>query len=192
MELQTGNNARMQYRYRLIDRINVAVGRASAWLTLAMVLVTFVVVVLRYMFDLGWIWLQESVTWMHAAVFMLAAAYTLARDEHVRVDIFYRGMQPRRQALVDAAGTVLFLIPVTVFLIGSSWHYVNLSWSIRETSQEAGGLVFPLVPIMKSFILVMSGLLLLQAVGILVSSIAVIRSGSRPQAPSETDHRWPG
>lgn len=176
----------------MIDRINIAIGRLTAWLTLAMVLVTFVVVVLRYMFDLGWIWLQESVTWMHAAVFMLAAAYTLARDEHVRVDIFYRGMQPRQQALVDATGTVLFLIPVTVFLIGSSLNYVNLSWRMRETSQEAGGLVFPLVPIMKSFIPMMSALLLLQAVGMLVRSIMVIRSGGRTQAPSETDHRWPG
>ncbi|MCZ6584533.1 MAG: TRAP transporter small permease subunit, partial [Gammaproteobacteria bacterium] len=67
-------------------------GTVIAWLTIMMVLVTFVIVVLRYAFDLGWISMQESVTWMHAAVFMLGAAYTLKRDEHVRVDIFYRRM----------------------------------------------------------------------------------------------------
>jgi len=76
----------------LIDRFNIAIGRTTAWLTLAMVIVSFVIVVIRYVFDSGFIWLQESLTWMHATVFMLGAAYTMQRDEHVRVDIFYRNM----------------------------------------------------------------------------------------------------
>ena len=108
----------------VLERINVHIGRAIAWLTLIMVLVTFVIVVMRYLFDSGWIWLQESVTWMHAAVFMLTAAYTLVREEHVRVDIFYRRFSPRARALVDAVGTALLLIPVTVFIIFTSWDYV--------------------------------------------------------------------
>ena len=70
-----------------IDTLNRSIGRVTAWLTLAMVLVIFCVVVLRYLFDTGWIWLQESVTWMHAAVFMLGAAYTLQDDGHVREPI---------------------------------------------------------------------------------------------------------
>ena len=73
-------------------------GRLIAWLTVPMVAGTFLIVLLRYAFDLGWIWMQESMVWLHAAVFMLAAAYTLNRDEHVRVDIFYRRMRPRRRA----------------------------------------------------------------------------------------------
>ena len=90
-----------------------------------MVIVTFMVVVLRYAFDVGWVWVQESVTWMHACVFMLAAAYTLACDDHVRVDIFYRDMSPRRKAIVDLAGTLLFLLPVTAFLLFTGFEYAQ-------------------------------------------------------------------
>ena len=85
----------------LFDRISNLTGRATAWLTLIMVLLTTIIVVMRYVFDVGLIWMQESVTWMHAAVFMLAAGYTLAMEEHVRVDIFYRRMSPSRRLMVD-------------------------------------------------------------------------------------------
>ena len=155
----------------LIDRFNTHVGRAIAWLTLIMVLLTFLIVALRYIFDTGWIWLQETVNWMHAGVFMLAAAYTLARDEHVRVDIFYRDFSPRRQSMVDAAGVLFLLLPFSVFLVWSSWDYVAASWSIRESSREAGGLVYPLVPLLKTFIPIMAVMLALQAVGIFCRAI---------------------
>jgi len=118
----------------LVSRFTTVVGRSVSWLALIMVLVTFVVVIMRYALDMGWIWLQESVNWMHAAVFMLAAAYTLARDEHVRVDILYKGFSARGQAIVNAIGTLIFLIPVCVFLIWSSWEYVAIAWRIREAS----------------------------------------------------------
>jgi TRAP-type mannitol/chloroaromatic compound transport system permease small subunit len=166
------------YFAKLIDRISICIGRATAWLTLVMVLVTFFIVVFRYVFDSGWIWLQESVNWMHAAVFMLAAAYALARDEHVRVDIFYREFSPRGKAIVDAAGSLFLLLPVAVFLLWSSWDYVAASWSMRESSREAGGLVFPLVPLLKSFIPIMAVMLLLQALGILCRGIINMRSSS--------------
>ena len=164
-----------------ISALNRAVGRAVAWMTLAMVLVTFTVVVLRYWFDTGWIWVQETITWMHAAVFMLAAAYTLADDQHVRVDIFYRNMDSRRRALVNGLGTALFLLPVAVFLFWASWEYVSESWLIRETSREARGLVFPLPSIMKSFIPAMALLLLLQAVAMLLDSVAILAATDRPK-----------
>jgi len=161
---------------KLIDQINIRIGRAVAWLTLAMVFVTFFIVALRRVFDSGWIWLQESVTWMHAAVFMLAAAYTLARDEHVRVDIFYRDFSPRKKAIVDAVGSLCLLGPVAAFLAWSSWGYVAASWAIRESSREAGGLVFPMVPLLKTFIPLMAVMLLLQAIGILFRAVMDIRS----------------
>lgn len=159
---------------KLIDRFNIQIGRATAWLTLVMVLVTFFIVALRYVFDTGWIWLQESVNWMHAAVFMLASAYTLARDEHVRVDIFYRAFSPRRKAIIDAIGILLLLLPVSVYLVWSSWDYVAASWAIRESSREAGGLVFPLVPLLKSFIPIMATMLLLQGIGMLCRALTTI------------------
>lgn len=162
----------------VLERINVLIGRSVAWLTLVMVLVTFVIVVLRYLFDSGWIWLQESVTWMHAAVFMLAAAYTLAREEHVRVDVFYSRFPPRIRGLVDAAGTLLLLIPVTVFIIFESWGYVAISWQIHESSAEAGGLIYPFPSILKSMIPAMAVMLLFQGLVLLARSIQKIRAGS--------------
>ena len=161
----------------VLERINVWIGKTVAWLTLLMVVVTFVIVILRYLFDTGWIWLQESVTWMHAAVFMLAAAYTLAREEHVRVDIFYRGFSLRGRALVDAAGTLLLLMPVTLFIIFESSAYVALSWQIRESSAEAGGLVYPLPSLLKSLIPIMAGMLFMQGIVLLARAVKTIRSG---------------
>jgi TRAP-type mannitol/chloroaromatic compound transport system permease small subunit len=155
----------------VLERINIIIGRGVAWLTLVMVLTTFIIVVMRYLFDSGSIWLQESITWMHAAVFMLAAAYTLAREEHVRVDIFYRRFSVRNQALVDATGAVFLLIPVAIFIIVASWDYVMISWKIHETSREAGGLIYPFLSILKSLIPLMSLMLLLQGIVLLSRSI---------------------
>ncbi len=145
-----------------IDRLSEGVGRAAAWLTLVMVLVTFAVVVLRYLFNVGFIAMQESVTYMHAVVFMLGAAYTLRNGGHVRVDIFYRAMAPRRRAWVDLLGTLLFLLPMFGFILWLSWGYVAASWRVMEGSPEAGGL--PLVFLLKSLILVMPALMILQGV----------------------------
>lgn len=135
-------------------------GRLLAWLSLLMVLVTFLVVMLRYAFDLGWIAMQESVTYMHASLFMLAAAYTLQQGGHVRVDILYQRLSPRGRAWVDLLGTLLLLIPVCIYLVWSGWDYVAGSWSVREGSREAGGI--PAVYLLKSLILALPVLLLLQ------------------------------
>ena len=158
-----------------IDRISIFTGRAAAWLTLFMVLVTFLVVIMRYVFDTGLIWLQESVTWMHAAVFMLGSAYTLQRDEHVRVDIFYRAMSDRRKAWVDLLGVVFFILPLCVFFVFMGFDYVSASWSIRETSREAAGLPFPFLPLLKTTLLIMPVAVLLQGVSISLNAIGVIR-----------------
>ncbi|MCG6942939.1 MAG: TRAP transporter small permease subunit [Thiohalocapsa sp.] len=145
-----------------LDLVNAWVGRVIAWLALAMVLVTFLVVVLRYGFDAGSIALQESVTYMHATLFMLAAAYTLQRDGHVRVDIFYQGFSRRGRAWVDMLGTLILLVPVCLFILASSWGYVAESWAVHEGSREAGGL--PYVYLLKTLMVAMPLLLLLQGV----------------------------
>ena len=159
----------------MLDRISVTLGKASAWLTLLMVIITFVVVVMRYVFDFGLIWLQESVVWMHAFVFMVGSAYTLQQEEHVRVDIFYRAMSPKRRAWVDLIGVLLFLIPLCVLLAWTSLDYVALSWQLREASRESGGLPYPLVPLLKSTLIVMPILLVLQGVSLLLRCIRTLR-----------------
>lgn len=150
----------LQQFSRLLDALNEGVGRAVSWLTLLMVLVTFAVVVLRYAFDLGWIAMQESVTYMHAVLFLVGAAYTLKHQGHVRVDIFYRRFSQRTQAWVDLFGGLLLLLPVCLFIFFMSWEYVAQSWELHEGSREAGGLDG--VYLLKSMILVMAGLLVLQ------------------------------
>jgi TRAP-type mannitol/chloroaromatic compound transport system permease small subunit len=157
-------------------KIVAGLGKAVAWLTVLMVVVTFTVVILRYGFNLGWIWLQESVTYLHAIVFMLAAAWALQTDDHVRVDIFYRDRTPRQKAMVDLLGTVFLLVPVCVFLVFVSWDYVMGSWAVLEGSRHAGGL--PLVYLQKTLILLLPIFLLLQAWVDIQETIRVLRQGS--------------
>lgn len=147
---------------RGIDALSDWTGRGIAWLTLAMALGGVAVVVLRYGFGIGAVWLQESVTWLHAAVFMLGAGWTLRQDGHVRVDVFYRRMSLRQQALVDLAGTLVFLLPLCGYLLVESLPYVMNSWRILERSREAGGL--PGLYLVKSLIPLMALLLALAGV----------------------------
>ena len=160
----------------MLDRLSAQLGKASAWLTLLMVLVTVVVVIMRYVFDAGLIWLQESVVWMHAFVFMVGAAYTLQQEEHVRVDIFYRRMSPERRAWVDLIGVVVFLIPLCLFLGFKAWDFVAVSWKLKEASRESGGLPYPLSPMLKSILLVMPLTLGLQGIALLLRSVTTIRT----------------
>lgn len=161
-------------RTGVIEQCIARVGRSVAWLTLFMVVLTFAIVVLRYGFDQGWIWLQESVTWMHAAVFMLAAAWTLQVDGHVRVDIVYRTASPRHRGWVDLVGTLLLLAPFCIFLAWVGWDYVAASWRMGEASREAGGL--PAIYLLKSLILLMPLLLLAQGLAAVPRHLAAIRA----------------
>jgi len=159
----------------VLDKFSALLGKASAWLTLFMVLVTFVVVVLRYVFDAGFIWLQESVIWMHGFVFMVGAAYTLQQEEHVRVDIFYREMSPERRALVDLIGVTVFLLPLCALLGWKAFDYVAVSWQLQEASRESGGLPYPLIPLLKSILVVMPMTVGLQGVALLSRCVRTLR-----------------
>ena len=145
-----------------IDKLNETIGRGIAWLTLLMVLTTFSIVVLRYLFDVGWIAMQESVAYMHALVFMLAAAYTLKQGGHVRVDVVYQHCSIKTRGWIDFFGSVFLLLPVAIFIIWSSWEYVGNSWAVNEASRNSGGLGG--VYLLKTSILLMGGLLILQAI----------------------------
>ncbi len=125
-------------------------GRTVMWLVFLMALVQFAVVILRYVFGVNFLALQESITYMHGAVFLLAAGYALLTDDQVRVDIFYRGASPKRKALIDFLGTYLFLFPVCLLILWTASSYVGQSWAVREGSPEASGV--PAVFLLKSFI----------------------------------------
>lgn len=164
-------------RTGLLDQISIITGKAASWLTVVMVLVTFVIVVMRYVFDAGLIWLQESVIWMHAAVFMLGAAYTLQQEDHVRVDVFYRTMSDTRRAWVDLVGIILFLWPLCFFLGWTSIDFVAASWNIHEASRESGGLPYPLIPLLKTVLLLMPVTVALQGAALLLRSLKILRRG---------------
>ena len=147
-----------------IDALNERVGQCTAWLVLATVGITFSVVLLRYGFNFGRIAMQESVTYLHAVVFMIAGAYTLKHNGHVRVDIFYQAMAGRNKAKVDFFGSIFLLLPFALFTIWISLDYVTNSWKVFEQSREAGGL--PFVYILKTLIPAMAVLLFLQAISL--------------------------
>ena len=143
-----------------IDAFTDHSGRVLAWLALAMALLTTAIVILRYGFNTGSIFAQELVTYMHATLFMLGAAYALKHGAHVRVDIFYRNFSPRSKAWVNALGGVIFLMPLCVFIVGVSWNFVSESLAMRETSSELGGIAA--VYLLKALIPAMGINLLLQ------------------------------
>ena len=144
-----------------LERIVRRSGRAVMWLLFAMAFVQFAVVVLRYVFGINYIFMQESITYMHGAVFLIAAGYALTTDDHVRVDIFYREAPARRKALIDFLGTYLFLFPICVVLLWTASPYVASSWAVREGSAETSGIqgVFLLKSLIPAFavLLAMAG-----------------------------------
>lgn len=161
---------------RLIRRLETLAdltGRAIAWGILLMVLITFAVVLLRYALDTGWIAMQESITYLHALVFMLGIAYTLRHQGHVRVDIFYHKFSDKARAWVNLLGTLLLLYPLMGFIFWISWEYVIASWKAFEGSREAGGL--PAVFLLKSLLLLMPLSVMLQGLAVALRSLQTIR-----------------
>jgi TRAP-type mannitol/chloroaromatic compound transport system permease small subunit len=155
-----------------IDALNEYIGRGTAWVALIMVMVQFAVVIMRYVFSIGFIPMQESIWYMHGILFMVGAGYTLLHDGHVRVDIFYREASARRKALVDMIGALIFLIPLMVLTMWLSWSYVINSWKTFEGSTEISGL--PLIFLYKTVIWVFAILLGLQAISMAVRGLQTL------------------
>lgn len=151
-----------------INSITEWTGRIFSWLSLLMVLLMFLNVVQRYLFHTGAIWQQELVGYFHAILFMAAAGYTLKHDKHVRVDVLYHRFSDQAKAIVNLLGTFVFMIPVCVCIIVLSNEFIIASWDLKEASSEYNGM--PGVFILKSFIWVFAGSLLLQSVSIVAQS----------------------
>jgi len=149
-------------------------GRTVSWLSLFLVLVTFIIVVLRYVFDSGSIALQEITTYLHASIFLVGMAYTMQQDAHVRVDIFYTRCSKQTKAWIDLFGALFLLLPFMLFVSWVSWSYIADSWLVLEGSREAGGL--PGVFLLKSLILLMTFLLSLQACTQIARNIETVLS----------------
>ena len=173
---------------RAIDAGNEHLGRVVSWFALLMVLMQFAVVLLRYVFGLGFIPMQESVLFMHSILFLVGAGYTLLHDGHVRVDIFYGSAAPERKALIDCIGVLVFLWPLCAVMTWKGLTYVGASVRVLEGSPEGTFMPFWLL---KSLLLVFPFVLSLQGLSMLVRAVFVMRGmdGAAEAAPEE---RGPG
>lgn len=143
--------------HAFVKNVNDILGQCLCWLAGLMAIVVVGVVILRTFFNTGSTAAQESVTYMHAAMFMLCLAYTSQSDGHVRVDIFYRNWSMLGKYWINLIGTLVFLLPFSVFLTLISWQFALTSWLIGESSINPGGI--PAVFLLKSLI-PLSGVLL--------------------------------
>jgi TRAP-type mannitol/chloroaromatic compound transport system permease small subunit len=160
-----------------LDRFSDATGKTVAWLTIAMMIITCLVVVLRYLFNTGSIALQESITYLHGIVFLLGIAYTLKQKGHVRVDIVYQKLSLKTKSWIDLSGTLLFLFPVSIYITWVSLDFVHFSWKLLEGSAEPGGL--PGVFLLKTLIPLMAVSLLLQGTSELLRNGLILLAGPK-------------
>ena len=173
---------------RLICGLNSLAGRFFSWFALAIVLVCFTVVVLRYVFAVSFVWMQDLYVWLNGAMFTAVAGFALLRDDHVRVDIYYREASHERKAIADAVGAVLFLLPFSLVVFVYALPFVERSWSVLEASGSVGGLQGLFV--LKSFILLFAVLLALQGLVLMLRSFLVL-SGHADLVPDPVKYAQP-
>ena len=153
----------------LFSFINVFFGYLCSFLVLLMTINVFVVVILRYLFGISFIWMQETYVWMHAFIFMLGAGYAYLNDDHVRIDIIYRNASSKYKRVLNILGNVFLLVPFLYIIWTFSFPFVYRSFSMNEISREAGGL--PMIYLLKSAILIFAILLFLQVISKIIDDL---------------------
>ena len=159
---------------KYIDRFNTFVGYLCAFFVFSMVIVVFTVVVLRYGFNIGFIWMQEVYVWLHSFIFMLGAGFTYLVNEHVRIDVFYREASKKYKAIVDLLGNIFLLLPFLYIIWSYSYPFVYRSFLMGEVSREAGGM--PALYILKSAILWFCLVLFIQLISNIIKSLQTLTS----------------
>ena len=163
---------------KAIEIITEQTGKAFSWLTTCLVILICLDVLLRYAFSSTRVWVIELEWHLFALLFLMAAAYTLKADQHVRVDLFYSKWSDQNKAWVNFLGTVVFLIPWCIVIIVAGFQYAENSWAFREGSPDPGG--FPARYVIKFAIVAGFALLLIQAVAEAIKSLLVIRASKKP------------
>lgn len=159
---------------QVLDSFSEITGKLCSWFVMIMVLVTCLVVVMRYGLNMGSVFLQDIVLYLHGGLFLLGSAFALKRGSHVRVDIFYRNLSEKRKALIDLLGNLIFLQPVCWSILIFSWGYVEFSWRILEVSPEPDGL--PFVYLQKSLLIVLAIFLALQSLSEIIKSAITLKN----------------
>ena len=152
-----------------IESLNNFFGKFSSFLVFLLVILVSLSVVLRYVFSIGFTWLQDLYIWIHACSILLGIAYTLNKNEHVRIDIVYKNLDIRKKEKINLLGSIFFGLPVSLLLIFKGYDYFHRSFLIGENSKETGGL--PNIFILKFFILFMGTLLFFELINKILKSI---------------------
>tara|TARA_B100000427_G_C15452118_1_gene570057 strand:- start:310 stop:804 length:495 start_codon:yes stop_codon:yes gene_type:complete len=145
----------------LIDKIIDNITNILTYLLVSMIILVFITVIIRYMLNISYVALQELIMYFHALIFMFGLSYALKEKSHVKIDIIYNSLNKKNQYFISMLGTIIFIIPTSLFIVYSSMDMVTQSWSLLEGSSEAGGL--DLVFILKSVIPIAGFLIFLQA-----------------------------
>ena len=166
----------MQRLVNFIDSVNTSISRLVSLLILLMVVITFIIVVMRYAFGYGFVWMQELLLWFHGIVLMSGISYTMLDNQHVRVDVLYRNFNKKKKAKIEIINILFFVMPLSIYLIYISQNFVGISWEVQEISRDSGGLPFPAIPLIKTMLIVMPTLLSIQGLSILYKNIKLMRS----------------
>jgi len=168
----------IQQMLRGVDSISTWVGKAFAWLIIALMLLVALEVFKRYALNAPTAWVFDASNMLYGTLFMMCGAYTLAQNGHVRGDFLYGSMPPRRQASIDLVMFILFFLPGVAALTWSGYDYFKDSLAIREQTFNADPL--PLYPF-KLMIPLAGGLVLLQGLAEIVRCVVCIRTGQWPE-----------
>lgn len=155
-----------------IDGFNEWIGHGVAWVTLLLVVVVFVDVVMRYLFNTSFVFTQELEWHLFGYIFLIGAGYTLLHDGHVRVDIIYQRLGPRAQAWINLIGVVTFMLPGCIMVVITAWKFTHNAWAVMEGSPDPGGIPFRFL--IKGAIPVGFGLLILQGISLGIHSLLQI------------------
>jgi TRAP-type mannitol/chloroaromatic compound transport system permease small subunit len=164
---------------RRIDAFQERVGRGVSWFMLALVLVVFTDVVFRYLFSRSFVFVQELEWHLFGLVYLLAAGYTMLHNEHVRVDILYARLSPRRKAWMDFILLWVFFFPSCLLVLYTTWPFVRNSFMVNEGSPDPGGI--PARWVIKSMILVGFALLVLQGIAEAIKTFYWARGWETPE-----------
>tara|TARA_X000000368_G_scaffold62092_1_gene43896 strand:+ start:481 stop:975 length:495 start_codon:yes stop_codon:yes gene_type:complete len=153
----------------LIDKVIDNIAKILTYLLVSMIILVFITVIIRYMLNISYVALQELVMYFHALIFMFGVSYALKEKSHVKIDIIYNSLSKKNQYFISMLGTIIFIIPTSLFITYSSIDMVTQSWSLLEGSSEAGGL--DLVFILKSVIPITGILIFLQALSDIIKYV---------------------
>jgi TRAP-type mannitol/chloroaromatic compound transport system permease small subunit len=171
---------------RVIDRVNTIVGRAVGWFIFASILISAANASIRKVFSISANWALELQWHLYGSAILLAAAYTLMRGEHVRIDIFYNQMSPRWRNIVDLVGSIVVLLPFSILGAVETWPWLALSYRQQEYSSNFGGLI--LWPV-KSSIFLGFVLLIFQGISEIIKRVAILQGRiPDPHASSAGPH----